>query len=344
MFYIEAHVGGGRKRWSLGTRDRIVADTLRRQVELDMISGGRLRVKTWEEFEQEFLSWIEPQVRARTSTIYRFVVKKFSQFIGNEHIRDVRDISPDVISRFTDARRRDRHPTRHRTISEGGIKFDLRVLHRLFGYAVACEYITKNPVIARNINSTPGKTMPFTQQEIDAMLADEDVRKKPYLEALILTFLHTGLRIGDVRELRADAVHGDRLLLRTRKRSRDVSIHLHGELKRALDAHVCGLNALQRKSGLLFPTDRGTLNLNLDKALYRVFRRAKITGGHAHRFRDTFAVRLLSKGASLYDVAKLLGISVQTAERHYAPWVEELQIRAASLVKRLDFLEKTGTD
>ncbi len=46
---------------------------------------------------------------------------------------------------------------------------------------------------------------------------------------------------------------------------------------------------------------------------------------HAHRFRDTFAVDLLTRGASPYDVAKLLGDTAETVEKHYAPFVKELE-------------------
>ncbi len=75
---------------------------------------------------------------------------------------------------------------------------------------------------------------------------------------------------------------------------------------------------------------------NLDGLLRRNFRRAGIEGGHAHRFRDTFAVRLLEKGASLYDVAKMLGITVPVAEKHYTPYVRELQERGRRLIHQLD--------
>jgi site-specific recombinase XerD len=57
-------------------------------------------------------------------------------------------------------------------------------------------------------------------------------------------------------------------------------------------------------------------------------RRAGVLGVHPHRFRDTFAVDLLARGASPYDVAKLLGDTVETVERHYAPFVRELRERA----------------
>lgn len=56
------------------------------------------------------------------------------------------------------------------------------------------------------------------------------------------------------------------------------------------------------------------------KRLSDVFKDAKITDGHPHRFRDTFAVSLLVKGVSLEHVATLLGNSVKIVQKHYAPW------------------------
>lgn len=44
-------------------------------------------------------------------------------------------------------------------------------------------------------------------------------------------------------------------------------------------------------------------------------------------------MRLLEQGASLYDVAKLLGINVSTAELYYSPYCRELQDRGARLVR-----------
>src|SRR5258706_4855988 len=39
-------------------------------------------------------------------------------------------------------------------------------------------------------------------------------------------------------------------------------------------------------------------------------------------------IDLLSRGASPYDVAKLLGDAVNTIEKHYSEWVKELRERA----------------
>jgi len=65
----------------------------------------------------------------------------------------------------------------------------------------------------------------------------------------------------------------------------------------------------------------------------KVFKRAKIVGGHTHRFRDTFAVSLLEKGVSLENVAMLLGNSPKIAYKHYAPWVRTRQVALDQAVR-----------
>ena len=52
-----------------------------------------------------------------------------------------------------------------------------------------------------------------------------------------------------------------------------------------------------------------------------------------HRLRDTFAVRLLTKGVPLEDVSKLLGhASIAVTEKYYAPWVASRKLRLERLL------------
>jgi integrase len=56
--------------------------------------------------------------------------------------------------------------------------------------------------------------------------------------------------------------------------------------------------------------------------LSRIFALAEVNGGHAHRFRDTFATELPLAGVPLKRVSVLLGhSSITVTEKHYAPWV-----------------------
>jgi len=65
---------------------------------------------------------------------------------------------------------------------------------------------------------------------------------------------------------------------------------------------------------------------NLQFCLRTLFSRAGIQNGHAHRFRDTFAVELLKKGVSIEEVSVLLGHqSEKVTRKHYSPWVKDRQ-------------------
>ena len=69
-------------------------------------------------------------------------------------------------------------------------------------------------------------------------------------------------------------------------------------------------------------------------------RRARVPSAHAHRLRDTLAVDILSREASPYDVAKMLGDTIETVERHSTPLVRELRERVRTILGAEGGLEK----
>jgi integrase len=71
------------------------------------------------------------------------------------------------------------------------------------------------------------------------------------------------------------------------------------------------------------------------RALKGVFKEAGIPDGHAHRFRDTFAVGLLQSGMPMDRVSVLLGhSSIKVTEKHYSPWVRARQEQLEADVRR----------
>jgi site-specific recombinase XerD len=95
---------------------------------------------------------------------------------------------------------------------------------------------------------------------------------------------------------------------------------------------------------LLSPeTNRSLTRPRLYRRMVALGRRAEVLDAHPHRFRDSFAVDLLARGASPYDVAKLLGDTVDTIEKHYVPFVRELREQARRIMETGEWLEITGT-
>ena len=130
----------------------------------------------------------------------------------------------------------------------------------------------------------------------------------------------------------------------TQKRRKRVLLPIHQELFFALEVEHGQRNPQPDDRALLNPeTNRPLTRPTLYRRMLALGRRAEVLDAHPHRYRDSFAVDLLSRGASPYDVAKLLGDTVETIEKHYAPFVRELRERARRIMETGEGLEITGT-
>lgn len=340
VFWARGSVRGLRVRKSLDTQFKEEATLRIQELERELYTGKRVRPLGWTDFADEYMKWKSAHLSANSVKKYDFTLTRFSLFAAG---RPVQWVTRKVLGDYVAERRADLHPTRKKLIGNSGIAADLRILHGAFAYAVRQGYLESNPVeFPRDARTS--QTQPFSRDEVDRMLKACDVIPErggpPYpLKAVVLTFLHTGLRIGDVVGLKKTEVDFGRreITVMSRKRGKSVTIPMHEDLVAALKEHIKGGNFAQHASPLVFSTSEGKAITSLAAYLQRLYKRAGIVGGHAHKFRDSYAVGLLQNGASLYDLAKLLGTTVTVAERHYAPYTKELQERGRRLVESLDF-------
>jgi integrase/recombinase XerD len=71
------------------------------------------------------------------------------------------------------------------------------------------------------------------------------------------------------------------------------------------------------------------------RSFKRLYEIAKVENGHAHGWRDTFAVELLLARVPIDQVSVLLGRqSIKVTERHYSPWVKSRQEQLETAVRR----------
>ena len=105
---------------------------------------------------------------------------------------------------------------------------------------------------------------------------------------------------------------------------------------------AAALEAVPPPSGLenqyFFWSDRGSREIHINNtimSLAAVYCASGVPGATSHRFRHTLAMELLAKGASIEQVADVLGDSPVTVRRHYKHWMPEYQAATAELLDRV---------
>ncbi len=268
---------------------------------------------------------------------YRNSLALFASFCNTHRVAVLMDITLDTLEDFRATRR----------IAPVTWKVELQALRTFFNYCVSHKWLTTNPakLMKGPRNLKPNEVVPYTLQEESQILAACEMigggghsgtgvtYARRRARAIVLVLRHTALRLVDVCTLRRDAISwGEskstwRVLLRTQKSGQPVYLPIPERVKLALDAVSSPRNA-GRDCPYYFwngLTSRRAVVGIAERALAAVFRRSGVKHAHAHRYRHTLATRLLEGGASLEEIADILGNSPAIVRKHYAKWSQGRQ-------------------
>lgn len=219
----------------------------------------------------------------------------------------------------------------------------LERLRSLFSFAEHRGWVSSNPAKAiKSPRVSERPTMPFTHEEMTRILAAAAARVETVhangkenarrIRALILLLRYSGLRLGDAVRVSTEMLVDGKLRLRTAKTGTHVCCPLPDFVVKELDATPRTSERFWFWSGY---SKAKSVSSNWGDLLRKVFDDAGLPAGHAHRFRDTFAVDLLLAGVPIERVSALLGhSSIRITEKHYAPWVVARQEQAEADVRR----------
>jgi len=272
---------------------------------------------------------------------YEVTLGFMADAIGSKPAADItaEDIALWNASRRTPAKRTapDGVPLMPRTAAK-----ELTFARMLFTFLRNREWITRNPAALVRPPKLPaeGATLPFSEVETRKILAGLESYKQIQrrqldvlrLRALVPLLLYSGLRIGDAATLTRSQIEWKSryLIRRQQKTGTHVRISLPENVILALDTLPESLFA-----------DMGDSAKATTRKLSGMLERlGDHIGVHvtAHRFRDSFAVSLLTAGADIRTVQLLLGhSSVRVTEKAYARFVPEHQRLLDAATARLNY-------
>ena len=324
--WVDSFLGGQEIRKSLDTSDWQKAQDFVREWEAEASEPKATQEPiTIKAAGDRFIAdTVAQKLKEATIYKYRFLFKHMDVFAQNRGLRYLTELNLQMLDEF-------------RAGWKDGPRSSTKKLERLrafFRFSQKREWVTKNPASdlkAPRVTLCP--TMPYTREAMMRILAaiakyqdGVSARGKGNalrLRALVLLLRYTGMRIGDAVSLTSDRIKLNRLFLYTAKTGTPVNAVLPDFVLEAMQAcpKVTDIH--------FFWNGRDKLDAIVGswrRWLAKLFEFDEVPKGHAHRFRDTFAVELLLAGVPIERVSVLLGHqSVRITERHYSPWVHACQ-------------------
>jgi integrase len=280
--------------------------------------GGPSADVTFEAFCVEYLERWGADVADRTrSTIEEWLAPARKQF-GSWTLAELEGAADDI------ARWRSKLPSEHARYK------NTRALRQVLAAARRWGYIARNPALDAGPNPQPRgeEIQPFTRDELDAIvaeLADKDA-------AIVIFAAETGLRTNEWTATERRDIDRRNPAVAVQRRFAEGKLTPYPKTaRRRVPLTPRAIEALDRlparlDTPLLFPAAMGA-HIDLDNWRLRVWYPALEAAGINQRgpyeLRHTFATEALAAGVSIFRLARLMGASVETIDRHYGHLVRD---------------------
>jgi site-specific recombinase XerD len=214
----------------------------------------------------------------------------------------------------------------------------LAALRKFFLWAQGTGRITEVPTATvKGVPSSPRIPKSLAKREVDRLLREAEKAGNKRNLAILLLLRHTGLRVGELCNLRlSDISISERkgsVLVRSGKGDKDRIVPLNHDVREALDAYLAVRPTVNDDH--LFIGQRGEpLQTDAVQLVVRKFaRRAGLAGVTPHVLRHTFAKHVLDAGEDLATVSRLLGHErLETTAIYTEPTARDLE----EAVRRLE--------
>ncbi len=346
-YFLEWWEGPKRKRQSVGTTPSEALEAKRRKrhelIGQQVDSGAAAPAQRDEELEfvtiatgrEMFLDHIRVHSpdKPRTLKRYEIVLQHFARLLANKTY--IQAISRADIDEFKSRRSlQNGQQHRHRRIAPRTINYEVSVLRTFFYFLINERNVQmENPCARfkplRDPKQMAGRRPPvYSKDELDKLMSEADQVD----QAIFKTLLLTGMRelelcnvawedICFTKDLESIQVTGEDKEDFSPKDYEERLIPIPGSLAEIL-------KKVPRRQRWVFPRRDGNRMTHLLRRLKRVADRVGVENATLHKFRHTYATRLLEKGCDIVTVQKLMGHSDIDTTRQYLNPDDDLKRKA----------------
>jgi len=265
---------------------------------------------------ERFIKHLEAQGKSSFTIIaYKKDLEQFIGYLTSKEVQDIKEVKKDQINGFIE-----KLITENYTKKSASRK--LNSIRTFFRYLKQEGIIDQNPSLdvshPKYIQSPPRI---FTKLEYRALrdFAKEDARTYALVEIL----LQTGMKIGELANLRTTDINGSTIHIRNYGQTPGRDVPLNKAVKKSIEEYL--KKRPESKEDRLFITRTGhsLLIRNIRQIISRCFREIGVKDATVNDLRNTFIAHQLRQGVPVEYIAQLVGHKRLSSTERFLNLVKE---------------------
>jgi len=267
---------------------------------------------------EQFVESLKAQGRSEfTIVAYKKDLQQFIGFITSKEKNDAREIVKEDIDAFINKLLQENY-------TKKSASRKLNSIRTFFRYLKSQLIINQNPsldVLHPKYTLVPPRIL----SEMEYRALRDATKEEPRTYALIEILLQTGIKIGELVNLRLEDVKSNSLYIRPYGKNPGREVPLNKAAKKAIDQYLKSREKINTSSDCLFVTRTGRpiLIRNVRQVIVRYFNEVGINDATINDLRNTFITHQLMNGASLEYIAKIVGHRRLSSTERYLNLIKE---------------------
>jgi site-specific recombinase XerD len=255
---------------------------------------------TFPKLLEQFIKTLKEQGKSDfTIVAYKKDVEQFIGYLIGRDKNDVREVTKEDIEGFINKLIADNY-------TKKSASRKLNSIRTFFRYMKKENILDQNPafdIAHPKYEQTPPRILSKLEYRALRDIAKED----PRTYALVEVLLQTGIKIGELAELRVSDVNTDTLHIREYGKNIERDVPLNKAAKKAITDYMKVREKTEDDHIFVTRTGKPLLIRNIRQIIDRCFREVEIENATVNDLRNTFIAHQLMNGASLEYIAKIVG-------------------------------------
>ena len=266
---------------------------------------------------EEFKKYLKENNKSNSTVIaYGKDVDQLLSFLEELQRNEVHEVSKEDIEAFLAKMSKDNYTPK-------SISRKINSTRTFYRFLKVNEYVTDDPsllVSHPKYQLAPPRILTPTEYRALRDAAKND----PRMFAIIELLLQTGIRIGELSNLRLSDVTKDSLHIAPFEKHEDRIVPLNKGAQDALNRYMNIRPSVKEDHLFITKSGKPFLIRNIRTAVERYFRLAEIKGAKVNDLRHTFVAHHLKHGVSLVVLSKVLGHKRLSTTERYLQYVGEI--------------------